>query len=771
MDQRLKSKWRDFKTGRKNFKVFTIAVDHCCHCGSKINTKRLGIWACIYLLDTFNILCDPRNSRYCQQCGNKIFDKIDEMFKKNENIEEITYNDIKKNKKLYYRYSQRYLNTIVSLSLNPYMVEYVYKKQPAKKLDAVALEKFRGRGSRNFYKKDIGFEYEMFIKIIDEILKHMPNTENITRFIPVDIPPNKCKYHTKGQRIYDEKYEYAYKWNKKKDMNVIKKSVYLWLAFMYKGLPLNRLEPIYGYDRTTLSKYLYMGSSLLNTYFKPFHLCNTREKIKKEQNLWIHQMLGISYCRNIVFIDGIRFKCKKSKDFAAQYYTFSKKDKFNAINMIGVFTFSGQCIGFFPESGNFSSKMNGDGYLWDRILMHNEGGITNLLPTNDPFLLLTTNIETGAVIFADKAWHLSQDKIERGHKYYTPNCDGQKKPENRQAANYGRICTMFRFSIEHSFGAFTKLWKFYTNFISTSYALATPYWINICGSIINFTKYGYKTISDERIKQIAYMNMREQYGCDATSLLLRKILFDWKSPTSIKKGTYLYDNKYIKVWKKAKGFHDILNDPYNKFWDMNMIKLFNTNNYERKFMAGGIYGINNAPGYLWHSRNKIEIYYSTMRQYEHMIMVRSLMKKYSCELQAPNGNEEVTHHVLLVPRTGDEIIINTDVACGIDEYQQPIYKYMELPAKILTIKSVCLCRHGLRDRSICGHQTAAFLYYHLWFMSAKTGRTFKLRNPKVVAQRRMHMMKTCKKFQKEMRKLNKYERECSWAAYRLLYRH
>ena len=692
-----------------------------------------------------NIICDRNTTRYCQNCVSKgqlnVFDVIDNH---PEKLKRATKNTIKWNP---------FVSNVTNTSQWRSILNKIQNGWNKKK----RLDKFCLKYNHKFnYKLTIGFSYEDYNNIVQYVINKMPLSKLVRVNYLKQIKKQKDNYEEmmdmdeKSQSDY--KYKFYFNTATTKGQNYIKKCIFAWMDFLYFGNGIIIRAANYSYERHAYTKMVIKGAALLENYFTNFLLLNSKSKINQNQDYNIHQILDIDKERDIVFVDGIRFRINKSSNFDMQYRTYSSKDDYNAFNIIGIFTYSGKCIGFYPKVGNFSNGGNGDGFLWDKLIYHEQTQLVKLLPTNNQ---LDVN-KKGTVIFADKAWNLCNDKKFGCHDFVIPNCSNQKFPERQNEANEGRLCTMFRFSIEHSFGIYQKLWKFWKNGFSTAYIKFAASWMNICGAIINFTGYGIKKINPQRSKEIAFMKLRLKFSKIHKHEELLAILNYFRTIPSIKKKYQLTHNVQEPYWKEAETIWDIANDKYHKFWTLKRLELIVTNSSERRLMCGGPYGERLAYPYAFHSRtdNKLSIYYSNHPAYSKYIMVRHIIRKYSPTHKEKNSDPKITHHVLITFRDGDEVIINEPLPCGVNSQKQDITKTFNFPLKVLLCKSICSCRHGSRDISICCHQSCAFYFVQEWWQQSMALKNkIIIENPSPMAYERINMLESCEEFNNKLKLL------------------
>ena len=714
-----------------------------------------------------NIVCELNKTKYCSNCiqgGNlNFFDVVDR-------VPQYLYNQ---------RWVQRHeqwKNIITSRRDYEKMLSDISNELLMKNLDKFCLQ----YNTDIDYERTIGIKYNDFVNITGYVIAKMPNNKCIVQYLEKERKKNNEQDDMKILEEDDMKmlqedddmkleslhneieYQYNFQFNKSTNIGkkIIKKCIFSFLDFIYNGNTIISRASFYQYNERRYKEMIVKGSALLHTYFMNDFLLNTKEKIAANQDYHIHQMLEVDKKRSIVFVDGIRFKIYKSGDFDGQYETYSIKDKYNAFNVIGIFTYSGKCIGFYPKTGNMSCYGNGDGDLWDRIIYQSQTGLVKLLPCNDPAL----EEDTGTIIFADKAWSRCFDRFFKTHSFYIPNVSNFKKPERQFEANEGRLCTMFRFSIEHSFIVFQQKWKFWRMGFNTRFLKYAASWVNICGALINFLEHGIKRISERREKELCFMKLRQSHVTEDTHKNLENILWYFKNPSSVTREKYrLTDGTTEYYWKKADTYWTIRSDPNNTYWNDNTIENFLTNSEDRRLMGGGPYGERNSKPYAYHSKH-IQLYYSNHPAYANFLMIRNVIKKYSVTGPKPDGNMEKTHHVILGLRNGTEIIINRPVKCDFDEVkQEDIIKTFNYSWAVLNLKSLCTCRHGLRDISVCGHQTAAFYYVEEWLkQSYAFVNEVIIPNPKPESTKNVSILEQNKQFVEEMTKLPRENLEYSW---------
>ena len=475
-------------------------------------------------------------------------------------------------------------------------------------------------------------------------------------------------------------------------------------------LPNEDIACLFGLSYVTVSKKIYNGTALLQSYSKKF-LINTPEKLKNEAPYFeIAKLMGIQGKKYVVMGDGIRFKCQSSQHFQSQQFSYDGKHKYNAYNCIGFNTCrSGKYVGFYPKSGTGSDGHHWDGWVLDFLIFNNVDNILSWLKVNSiPYK------DDGIIIIFDRAVAKGCVTLTEGVVTYKTPCLSIHKKMTTKSSNDNRTdATSIRFGIEKCFGNLGNIFKMFgakANPIVGYYVPIFGIWLDEAAAMCNHLGIGLFDVKQQRKEELEVMELKKkqdfynQYMNNPYTMILKKFK----------------DKKIFKnFWIEAKNIQHLINN--SPYWNSNKLReLFNLNEKQLRKIGGGPYTLEMGKWYLIHSRLFIKIYFSNHKDYKQYLLIKGIKPKYTRDWDKNHGIVRGKKKKKI--KTTDDIEIDFEGETWISKFHSVLIGYRDKNNEIQNIGNYihshsvlnlfygCSCVHGSRTINADSHGICGLMY-------------------------------------------------------------
>lgn len=553
---------------------------------------------------------------------------------------------------------------------------FIIEKQPKYKIILKDLNREKSVLHPTEYKYLFGLTREQWLKIHELFIEEM------------------YKYFTKHKtkqlilKRNNQTHSWIYNLTTPTDQNHIHKSIMCMLLKWKLNSNVRSMSRILNIGINQFSDYILRFTSI-GILFTSKYLFNTKKELATCYNAITWQLLEIPKSMNVVIGDGCRFKILKPTSFEDTYLSFDAKHKMNSLNLMGFCSIDGDYIGFYPKIYTMGSDgSHPDGFALDFILLNNTNEILKLIKPNTQKFN-----QDGTKILFDRAIPHGCVVNEKGLFNINYPCNSKGLQTQYQANNTRSKTTIHRWAIESCFGRLASKWRIFkaaTSDVHPKNVSIFAVWCDIAAAIFNALGLSKNKKSAERILQTKWMLNRKislQVGpMDKSRLNI--IGEKYKLPSSIKN-----------IWIKAKTPRELYDNA--PFWNKQKIQeYFDLNEKEIAIFSGGKYTLSQGELYVTHSRMWIEIYYSTKKHYQDIIMIRGIKRKFSRFYQK---NQEIhairrdypTHNIYLSKK--ENMIEN-------------IFNEEEYTPRMRSLDFWCDCLIGSRTINPDSHIMCGLLY-------------------------------------------------------------
>ena len=699
IEKNLKKFWKSYyiyeKEYLKNTNIWHPKPSKCIFCklprqkkvngikikNDKVNFVNLGLEYALYIFQKYKLLVD-RTTKVCLTCFNNFIENMEQVVWKNENIYKCSDN-IKKTHKL----AGILLNS--KMKWNGFEKE---QKQYYNILDKlVYCVKYKNIFDDKKCKYITGLKVSQFVELANEMIELI----------------KKDALEWNGQKLsyfeLDEKLYIFNAYTKAGEKEIIE-SLALLLIKWKLNCSNKSLHVIVERGRNQVNKKLLKITSAVHLFSNKY-LINTRDKMLANTNKKYNELMGISKNIGVVLADGVRYNCYKSRsDFHAGYLIFDNKHKMSSFNTIGFVTTNGKYIGFIPENGLGSDGHHGDGYCMDFILINNVGSILDIIRKNSrPFK------RDGTRIIFDRALANGCYTFTLGiFNYATPALkNGPKTTWQNDGSRINATC--YRWMVERAYGNIGQVWLIFRAACSRLLPTCLRYfgkWLNLAGAISNKFHIGMPIFDDERIEQTEWMiNKKTNNKYNKFDVVYLKTVVD----------KFRYQRSLKGIWKEVNNIYQLVN--YSKTWTLNIIRNhFFLNKKELILYGGGTYSYQFGLRYICHSKYWIRLYISNVKEYENMIMIRGIKKKYTRNWEKVNvkntkRGDWTFHNVILTYKKDADI---------------SLFTYRTWSDEIRRLDTLCDCITGTRQVCADSHILCALIYLEKWAKQENVAQIFKI---------------------------------------------